>query len=758
MNSLLWGGSFNPLVPVYKRLPTHLKKQILFAPTGIEMSKGYIEGFDPDFIICDNQNLEFVLNEDDTRKLTSDKIIQNISEHWAPNYGVGVFELLQHIYDKELKFIRQNPLKIIFPEFENNYELFLLSVFGQLSNQHDMLVRENYDQLLGIERPKITLEDYHQYLLSDILFPRRISSFGLNPLKIRNRFVQSNIYIHILDATNTLDIIDYWNLRASGWSVFPLPKQILHKTSTIQLVKRLVEDNYRPYHQNPSIYHVSGLLKGRSIPYKVVEDFAKQIKVDKPPQSEESKFFLQPHYPRFWDNWARDKDGVGACEFNLQHQTHEFSSIPDQINIPPLEPEFSSVAFRMRGRLKFANEIEFRAYGNDGEPYAEIIPENVPHLVYAFGGSLSSDWRISKSGLVAFPPYYTRKISFSPPRAELIMQAWFENSNWTTRLSPSGLIAKQMLNQVGGGYGIMLIAKDPLIKLFDKITRGKTIDHKTLWAEIQKISNSEKWPRDPHRLLESLVEKNILRIGVEIKCPICQQKSWYSISSLDYTFTCPVCLNCSSIPSHSPQEIKWSYRSYGAFNLPHRAYGVYSVLLTYLFFLKTMDGATTPIFSFNLENANRKIESDLCLYFREAGFSGTKKHLIFAECKTYNRFKKDDMQRMKVISKEFPGSVIVFATLNQSLTKKEKRLLTPFVLNGRKLWKDNKTVCPVLVLTATELFAPSRFGTPYPKGVANSKLKDLPFMQHKLLHLCDFTQQLYLDLPSWYDWFQQQAK
>ena len=29
-----------------------------------------------------------------------------------------------------------------------------------------------------------------------------------------------------MDANNLLDVIDYWNLRASGWNVIPIAKQI----------------------------------------------------------------------------------------------------------------------------------------------------------------------------------------------------------------------------------------------------------------------------------------------------------------------------------------------------------------------------------------------------------------------------------------------------------------------------------------------------------------------------------------------------
>jgi hypothetical protein len=163
--------------------------------------------------------------------------------------------------------------------------------------------------------------------------------------------------------------------------------------------------------------------------------------------------------------------------------------------------------------------------------------------------------------------------------------------------------------------------------------------------------------------------------------------------------------------------------------------------------------------SFEAKKNNIEIEADLALFFQNSKFGKPKKELLFVECKTFNRFEKKDVERMKIISKEFPGSVIVFSTLNSTLTQKEKSLVRPLVKQGRKHWKEGKTNNPVLILTSTELFSHINIGHTYQeKGGKHAKFEKSLFELHQLRPLCDITQQLYLDMEPWSDWFHNELK
>jgi hypothetical protein len=70
---------------------------------------------------------------------------------------------------------------------------------------------------------------------------------------------------------------------------------------------------------------------------------------------------------------------------------------------------------------------------------------------------------------------------------------------------------------------------------------------------------------------------------------------------------------------------------------------------------------------------------------------------------------------------------------------------------GRKYWKAERPVNPVLILTGTELFGD--VAPPYCWDDATKKRFEHVY---GLIDLCDATQQLYLNLSSWRaDWHEQ---
>lgn len=756
INSFLWGGAFNPIIPFYRRTPKAWGDKFARNVTGEKIVEGYIKAFDPDFIvpIGDINNDGYQVS--DEKIIQPNEIISGIEDDGTPRYGVGIFEILRHLYKKEMKFIRKEPLQIIFPKINPQFKLFLSSFFGVLPKTIDDVVIKNFDKLLCIDRPQVTINDYTNNFPSRKLFPRRLTMRGINPLRVNS--YSGGQCIFLMDAINSLDIIDYWNLRASGWNVIPIVKQVCGLDAVKSVALDFIEKNFIPYRHNPNMFHHTTILKSRNVSESELKAFTLSLNIPKPDGPEKFKYSTQHWYPRIWDNWAREQDGVGGCKLEVKEEQHDLQTIPDHISLRTIDPDFAS-RFGGHGTHRFANEIDIRIYGDEGEPYAEVIPNGIEGIAHSIGAMGFREWSISNEGLVYLSTHTKSKMTLSPPLAENVMTSWLKAKGWTVKVSSPGLIAKQMLKQLNGSWGIAILTRPGLIELLNKMSEGKSLLKNAFWGKIQKISNEDKFNPDPKGLLRRLTELKIFRLGVEIQCPICQQHSWHTLTGFDYETKCPICLNQSGIPSHSPDDIKWSYRSFGSFSLPKQAFGVYTVLLTYYFFARTLDGATTPIMSFLAKKNNIEIEADLALFFQKSKFGTPRRELLFAECKTFNRFEKKDVERMKVISKEFPGSVIVFSTLNSSLTQKEKRLFRPLVKQGRKLWKEDRTSNPVLILTSTELFSHISLDHTYKeKGGEHAKFEDRHFDMHQLRPLCDITQQLYLDMQSWSDWFYKEVK
>ena len=141
------------------------------------------------------------------------------------------------------------------------------------------------------------------------------------------------------------------------------------------------------------------------------------------------------------------------------------------------------------------------------------------------------------------------------------------------------------------------------------------------------------------------------------------------------------------------------------------------------------------------------METDLALFFQASKFGDSKTEVIFAECKTFNDFeKKKDIDKMVNLGDAFPGAILVFATLKESLKQKEKTVLRRVVNRSRKQRKNNRPFNPVLILTGKELFLQSFW---------QSHLDDLG-PRRDMVELCDLTQQLNLGMDSWYEWLDRQ--
>ncbi|MCL5036545.1 MAG: hypothetical protein M1269_05430 [Chloroflexi bacterium] len=727
INTLLWGGMYNPIIPTFKRVPKVWKSNSFENYKSTEILSGYIDAFDPDYVVPMGKLSSLPFDVGNRKIISSSDILDPFDKNGVPGYGIGLFEIVHYFIEREFKFIRRNPLVFKFPEFGILFRLFMASIFGSLPEKINEIFWRSLKNIPEAEKLSCSIKNYAEFLKPGNLFLRRINSHYIQK-KQPHRFRGHSIFF--LDATKPLDIIDYWNLRAIGWKVIPIAKQGAEFDQNKQRAINFIEQHYLAHKSEMYIYHETNFLKSRNTTEMELNEFVKSLNLPTPNATKlaESRYMLQHWYPRIWDAWARDKDDVECCELETSSVEHDLSDNQERINIRTLDPEFIH-RFGGQGRPRFANEIKLRIYDPE-EVIAEVIPEGCENLVRTIAPiTFLEEWRFSKTGMVFLSSHSHWPITFSIPRAENVFIEWLKSKQWTAEISEPGLTAKQMLKKLGGIHGISILAEEKVIKLLEGLVNDKSINEKAFRKEISKIANSGRFICDCDAIKKILIENDMIQLGIELKCPNCRKHSWYSIKDADYEIKCSKCNTNFLLPSHSPKEIKWSYRALPPFNLPDRADGVYSVLLTLHFFSGlNIDSSSTPIMGFKILKSEKKIEIDFGLFFQDSKFGRSKIELIFGECKSFNRFKKKDIERMLFVSHNFPGSILVFSTLNNSLTEKEKKLIRPLVNQARKNRKKGRPYNQILILTGTELL--SILGQPH---------------YDSLNGLCNDTQKLYLD-------------
>lgn len=587
-----------------------------------------------------------------------------------------------------------------------------------------------------------------------------------------------------MDVADPNDVLLYWNYRALGWNVLPVPIQVSTNESLRKHVAAFVEANYWPLRGNPSIYNHTTILGSPNIKEEQIKDFMSSLDVKPGAKGDLGKMILMPWLPRFWDEWARSKDGVDRCSVSADERRRTVRIENDQFQFEPLMPTFAR-EFSGQGTPRCANQIELSIY-SDKHEYAQVIPPGGDKLAHAAHSYGIDDLRCSKDGMVFYPKFKRWTETMTAPSAEAIFTAWFEERGWKVAASDKGYIIKQLLRQLGGSWRMNWLTEEPVLRFLTEIPRLGPITEGKFRARLNQLEKKGRHiPVD--RLAKWLVESNIVRLGLDVTCPKCRQRSWYSVTEANYELVCRQCLESYRLPSESIKDMPWAYRGAGAFgskvevivrepvgsvalegeapvaadvgaegarvtraNIPDGLQGGLAVLLLLHSLSADMRPPLTSLLSFNASKANESLEVDLAVLTRHMRSGIHQDDVVFAECKSFHgRFERRDVQRMERFAKQFPAAVVIFATLRRELDERKKRLLIPFAKRGRSLLSATRLRNPVVIFTGNELFSWSGpRGAWRELGPPSSRFDREHGEDRVFVSLADATQQLYLGLPS----------
>ncbi|MDO8566116.1 MAG: hypothetical protein Q7S04_02965 [Candidatus Moranbacteria bacterium] len=752
----LWGGAFNPIIPFYTSVPENWDKMPYSKKRKEKPSNivnGYIKTFDPDvLVICSDRALPKEVDTFGLRVIKSDELWKSFLSNGEgqPDYGIGIFEILNAIYEQDFKYKRRFSQKVVIPKISKEYSLFWSSVVGNYPKEFRNIILEEYKSALDIEIPTLKPKILSSLYKNNKLTPRAISRFELDNYSSAGLFTDT---IFFMDATKGLDIIDFWNLRATGRKVVPFPIQYSKDKEIQKIVRDFINMSYGSLKHNPKIFNHASFIKSRSLEMKQMEQAVKSLKVRKKSSPKGGLYFsLQWWYPRMWQENYVDSDNVIPVEVYNSTQSIDVIDEDGTISLPPVLPKFLGENQSLfRRKVGYVNEINITPYSFGSKMISQVFPmgkENTLRVIDPLG--MPEQWRVGKKSLIREVSYQHSQ-RWAVPDSQDIFFSWLKDLGFSDlKLSPPGILAKQIFFQLDGWLRIFAI--NGILELFDSMSRGS---HSEVGMAVGAVkSKIELMGRDT-QFLDFLNTKKIFKIGANIQCPKCFRHSWYSLSDLKEETICLKCLN--SFPTISSINNKcWYYKTAGPFSIGNHAEGAYSVLLCYDFFVNVMHLKTSVAFSFNFEKNGEKLEADLGLLWLDSLFDNVSNNTLFAECKSYNNFEQGDIDRMALLVQNFPGAVIVFSTLKNELTVNEKKMIKKLAKKCRKYHKNNLPINPLLVLTSNELL--SLHHPPY-CWRGNSKLTEREKSSiHSLYDICNASQKIYLDLPSWYSEWDEEWK
>jgi hypothetical protein len=111
------------------------------------------------------------------------------------------------------------------------------------------MIEEDHSTAIDIEKPTIGPRNYGSIVKDYHFIPRNITRY--QPETEGVGFFRNQSCAFYMDAAKFADIVDFWNLRALGRSVIPIPKQFVDVPEYIALIRNYVRDWYRVNPHSP---------------------------------------------------------------------------------------------------------------------------------------------------------------------------------------------------------------------------------------------------------------------------------------------------------------------------------------------------------------------------------------------------------------------------------------------------------------------------------------------------------------------------
>lgn len=782
INTCLWGGKFNPIIPFFRQVPSWWDRNGRRFDTAKQIINGYLDLYEPDFLVEAEKGLADGLGFNSDRVLQLSNVLQHAGNRSWKGKGLSTFDLYKELYLKEFQFERRHKHNITNVTAETPaFKAFCACVFGGFPRQKNLayLGRAFKDAFDPLE---VTLNGG---TLSKLYETGLTSALDIGHAKIDVDYHDhSDATFFVLNALEPKDLIDFWNLRTLRREIIAVPIQWIEELSNF--CRSAIKRAYRPMPGNPNgVMLRANVMFSRSIPHEAIGSLHQKILVEDAPPGANCR---QDWYPSIWRPTPSFSVGTSRPTLTAAERTFDVQYTEDKpdIRFDSLYPEFAE---KYGGENRWANVVRLRDWSFENQ-VATVLPteyKDPKFSPFRLGGEI---FLPTTEGFVLFPQYRDIQHYWKLTDGMSAIAAWLKTSGITVKLSDPGRATQQIIQTLGGFGGVRSLANAGVVKLLNEISRKPTSKSMQQQEFINKVNAAVKGDIWLEGAAEQLVKRNAVELGLELRCSKCSSWSWYSLKQLDYKVNCSLCLREYGFPILNPsgsENSRWAYRLIGPFALPDYASGGYAASLAIRFFSEIIGHHDSKVtWSSGQEltfPSGKPVEADFILWYQRTEIFGADHptEIVFGEAKSFGRegsmnplnvalramkedvFKEDDVVRMKRLAEAFPGAVLVFATMKESneLTNDEVTRLRKLAEWGREYVKESRrTRAPVIVLTGTELFAGDSLASTWnAKGDKHEKLSSPGFVRlDQLKILADLTQQLYLDMPSYSEWLEARWK
>lgn len=575
----LWGGRFNPIVVVdreseAKRLVEVFRADMIFPVGDSEEVKAFAAKF-PHLIT----------------PFFHDNIFVGKGEGEARAQVLDIQNALVYLRERpEWKELKEQGIRLYKWKPEDPLADLLLMQLGEYPSVADISI--DYAQMLkdAADASEFDIEPDKE-LPADILKHPSVAYFARHGLERHYSFRSGWDYpgFYVGDASNLDDLVAFWNLRACDVALWFVDAQHAGRYQALMPVWRKSVEETLSYRKDNFPEHVAIWSRRENQPNAGDAEALKAI------------FGDGPH----------TICGVSELSWN-------------GLNVRPPMMYFSEVA--SLGVLVTESGKPRLSFGLNDKPFAADTWFHSQHLVasLSFIGGLyrNEDYTLDPPYIPELNEFYARTMNFeydklrieservglvvdaadtdaflyALPVAELFERV-FDLAGFVSKVSSGGLIARQLITQLGGLSGATAF-KIPGVRRLLR-THGPTAAF-TKKSAIQLIG--EKDPENPEASFKDhenlyieprphgeklnaasvfsyLVEKGLFRIGAQLVCSHCQMAGWTSLDALRQKLTCEMC-GREFDATRQLVSAEWYYRRSGVLGAERNAQGAVPVALT----------------------------------------------------------------------------------------------------------------------------------------------------------------------------------
>lgn len=671
LNTLLWGGIYNPIIPVgsdikfSSKLVEVFKLDLLYPVSNSAEIKKFIDGYNG--LKWPGYDHQFLFNEENKKFKMAILDVSNI---------------INYYWENEFKNSKgSNCLLPIWSQKDKLSPVFTLE-FGNYPKDPKLSFDHRIGYLKGLRAKKYRIiknsevkQDIYDRMLPISLTEDRLilSSDGW-------RRESNGIYLG--KPNDFMDLLNFWNLRASGVDIHFLP------IDDIDRVKSFISKH---------IVSVSKKDEAQRIPYGVgfwyrnmSDDDAKKIS-DQLLETGRTRTFSQVSEI----SW----NGLNLKPPKLEFERKNLlASVDKPFGKPSIYlqlPEKPAKEFRDNSDQKLVVEIdplgeyEYEGYTLElpflsdlNEWYSRIISFN-PHLL-----------RVNKESVGIICDLHDSTLTLRPIENQKIVEQIFERSKIGVKASKPGLIARRLIERMGDIDDCRVFKIRGVRKLIESLSPSESITHSNALLKIKDVDPSGKSSFDNHKSLyikqrntkdltlkdvfEYLLEKNVFTIGLTPKCPNCELDFWLSLKEANDHIKCEYCGHEFLLSPQLTSRGDFRFRRSGLFGRSDNQEGAIPVLLTLLQLLRR-SGMNKIMYSTALKLDSKELgincETDFVVVGRD-NFEN-KVTMIIGECKTRDQISSEDIlnfQKVKeILEKDGIKVYLLFSKTSQFTTEELDR-------------------------------------------------------------------------------------